>query len=374
VRENPQRSAEFAIGGGIALGGGALLGTAATRGATGAARGARSILDDIDIGSDARRFAADDRGQLDFTFGDSDTDSPTVEIDEPDDFDPQRVTDREVFDAPEAGPRRPDASFSQSFTQRTAATRRSDVPDRFDRGESAAEANPSASDRATFDTGPTISRDAVAPDVDLSDAAPAVRRQAEDLGILGGGAATGAAVGAAATVPPDPIDAARFEGLSDGATEDTTLSRSLATVDVAADTQQRLERAQSAGVGVDSDVDVGARSGLGIDTDVVQAADTRQTGLTDQLLDQEQALATSGVEVGTTTTRPVSQSTQTAPRTPTTTRLRPDLPDLPDFEDEEERAGLGLGAIGANFENPTRTLTEADELVTEIGEGFDDPR
>jgi len=323
--------------------------------------------------SPLRRGRSSSPGQLDLTFGDSDTDAPTVEIDEPDDFDPQRVTDREVFDAPEAGPRRPDTSFSQSFTQRSRDPIRRETPDRFDRGESA-EANPSFDARATFDAGPTISRDALAPDVDFSDAAPAVRRQADEVGVVGGGAATGAAVGGAATVPPDPIDAARLEGLSDGATEDTTLSRSLGTVDVAADTQQRLERAQSTAVGVDSDVDVGPRSGLGIDTDVAQTADTRQTGRTDQLLDQDQELATSGVEVGTTTTRPVSQSTQTAPRTPTTTRLRPDVPDLPDLDGEEERAGLGLGAIGANFRNPTRTLSEADDLVTGIGGEFDGPR
>jgi hypothetical protein len=70
----------------------------------------------------------------------------------------------------------------------------------------------------------------------------------------------------------------------------------------------------------------------------------------------------------------VSQSTLTAPRTPITTRVRPDLPDLPDIGGEEDGVRAGLGAIGANFENPTRTLTEADELVTEIGEGFDGPR
>jgi hypothetical protein len=49
------------------------------------------------------------------------------------------------------------------------------------------------------------------------------------------------------------------------------------------------------------------------------------------------------------------------------------VPDLPDVDGDDDTLP-GFGAIGANFENPTRTLSEADELVTEIGEGFDGPR
>jgi len=110
------------------------------------------------------------------------------------------------------------------------------------------------------------------------------------------------------------------------------------------------------------------------DVDGIAATDQLLGQEQSLLLEQDQEIAQAGVQTTTTTTRPVGRTTTTAPRTPTTTRVRPDAPDLPDLDTGEEADVVGLGAIGATFENPTRTLTEADELVTEIGEGFDGPR
>jgi len=85
-----------------------------------------------------------------------------------------------------------------------------------------------------------------------------------------------------------------------------------------------------------------------------------------ELLDQTQALDTE-LAARTRVTRPTRPAIQAQARP----RRAPLLPDL---AGDDNGRGDGVGAIGANFENPTRTLSEADELVTEIGEGFDGPR
>jgi hypothetical protein len=209
-------------------------------------------------------------------------------------------------------------------------------------------------------------------------------------------------------VPADPLDTSRGGAVFGAST--AALLPDLAAVDPTAATQQRLDSAQQTSVAVGTDdllgtgaeqlagvraradsaqlTDVFADTGLdsrgavGIDTDVGQVADTRQGTLTGQRLDQEQSLlleqeqelAQTGTQTTTTTTRPISRTTVTAPRLPpTTSRVRPDVPDLLDVDGDADTPP-GFGAIGANFENPTRTLTEADELVTEIGGEFDGPR
>jgi len=187
VVEDPSRGFEAGAAG-LTIG---ATGALAPSAAGAAGRAGRRAADDVFDSGGLRRLLDDDRGQLDGSFGRRDSDEDTIEIggsdiDPADDFDPQRVTRSEVLDAPEAGPRQPSTSFSQSFTQRSSApSRRADVSDRFDRGESAAEANPSFGSRATFDRSDVPSDPLDRVGVDFGDLTASTRR-VDDADASGG--------------------------------------------------------------------------------------------------------------------------------------------------------------------------------------------
>jgi len=130
VVDEPSRAFEAGATGATVAGLGALGPSAAGAGA----RTGRRVAGDALDSSSARRLLDDDRGQLDFGRSDGD-DSTTIEIDEPDDFDPQRVTRAEVTRSRDTSVRRDTGTFSRSFDQsRPTGSRRGgrggDDPDR----------------------------------------------------------------------------------------------------------------------------------------------------------------------------------------------------------------------------------------------------
>jgi hypothetical protein len=165
--ENPGRATAIAAGG---LAGGLGAGAAA-RGARVGVRGARSIdLPDAPTSGGRTRGGLDDflddtRGQADGSFRRA-TDEDQITIGGDDIAGRSDLPERRIeAPDPDRPTQRPETTgFDEGDFNTGSRGRRSDVPDRFDRGETAAEANPSFDARARFDPdtdtgGATVPRD-----------------------------------------------------------------------------------------------------------------------------------------------------------------------------------------------------------------------
>ena len=424
VAENPRRSAEIGIGAGIALGGGALAGTAVTRGTTGAARGARSVLGEVDLDSGGRRLLDDERGQLDIgrsgeprrdeaavleELGELDTagttsqadDDITVsadevlgEFEEPDDVAVTATQERASAIAAQREGR--DAAgqfgaggFDDDIAVSEVLAESEDVGDvdvstLRQRAASIQEQRRSQRVAEIREQQQQPSRDFGFED----DATPAVReatepisrRQPQEFAAAGSSGAFGRSVGAGVGVT-NAVEATQnaISSSPEPAAEQTTqpLNDELNVSGVGAAFAAGIEEPQAEATGqLDAQATVQAPDqALGLESQQRQLQ--AQTTVQEEIQQQQQQQTQLQTQLQTQQQTQLQQQAQLQEEITgldITPRTRPNVPNPPEFGGEDDAVGTGLGAIGANFENPTRTLSEADDLVTEIGGEFDGPR
>jgi len=374
--DNPGRTGAFVAGG---LAAGLAAGGAINLGRRGVSRGVgvgRRAIGDVEI-DDARpgAFLRDERGMA---GGGGRMLERSVEEIEVDEFDTSsgraRAQELEIDDAGELAreqarlverdrmpPREAfesDDAFEEALDARVARRLEQDTDDLV-----APEAR-TTTDTA-IDTRPRTSAGAFAPEgTALSAAAFASRAADADIGFAGAG--SGGETTSAGTFDGRTTDA--DTAFATGALDTETTSAS------AFDTE--LEPITATGLQSDTATDVDQA----FDQPTALDEPFDQPTATDQAFDQPTALDTrSDLDDALATDQAFDQvfdvdTTRTTTTTRTTGRGRLRPPGLPDLEASDGGRRDPLGAIGANFRNPTRTLSEADDLVTEIGGEFDGPR
>jgi hypothetical protein len=345
------------------------------------ARAGRRVAGDALDSSSARRLLDDERGQLDFGRSDGD-DSTTIEIDEPDDFDPQRVTRAEVTRSRDTSVRRDTGTFSRSFDQsRPTASRRGgrggDDPDRVPLAD-----EPMIESR-TFEGLPTQR----APEPDFSGLGTATRQADADVTIprdpldtrggLGfGGAtaesvATGVGVGgllggaASGTQSPDVGAGSGVDGtlptgdtgLGVGTGSEQTPGADTDTTPMAGSDETPLEL-----LNIRSATDVNARTGLGLRTgqlaDVTAREGLRSAGR------QEAAALGGGQTIGQPERGSGGRPPTRPPRPPT--RRPPTLPDIDPEDEDEQPVSVDEDAEDAIFGSG---IVSGEELSEDIFDG-----
>lgn len=371
VVDEPSRAFEAGATGATVAGLGAVGPSAAGAGA----RAGRRVAGDALDSSSARRLLDDERGQLEFGRSDGD-DSTTIEIDEPDDFDPQRVTRAEVTRSRDTSVRRDTGTFSRSFDQsRPTASRRGgrggDDPSRVPLAD-----EPMIESR-TFEGLPTQRT----PEPDFSGLGTATRQADADVTIprdpldtrggLGFGGATAESVATGVGVggllggvgeTARSADVGFAAGLGGGAPADTGLGVGTGseqtpgadtdTTPMAGGDETPLEL-----LNMRAATDVNARTGLGLRTgqlaDVTAREGLRSAGR------KEAATLGGGQTIGQPErgTPPGSPDTPGNPRPPRV----PDIPNVPDEDPDEEELLFGEDRDDRTFASGLASGEEAAE-------------